>query len=183
MTTFARACPVSLSRKPLSPGTEATSKTDLSLSRSLVHRQTWRLTGRYVFMYPPVVCLPTPRFSESFSLTRSLASPYFLPTPNSFSLVCELYQPNISILPHITTRRSVTPSRLVTRNLAHSRSHPPLALLGGAHAYRARESGEARHCAANTAREGGGFNAPSSAGRQREGKLTGAAVSSPVGTA
>ena len=45
MTTFARACPVSLSRKPLSPGIEATPKTDLSLSRSLVHRQTWRLTG------------------------------------------------------------------------------------------------------------------------------------------
>ena len=45
VTTFARACPVSLSRKPLSPGTEATSKTELSLSRSLVHRQTWRLTG------------------------------------------------------------------------------------------------------------------------------------------
>ena len=44
VTTFARACPVSLSRKPLSPGTEATSKTDLSVSRSLVHRQTWRLT-------------------------------------------------------------------------------------------------------------------------------------------
>ena len=48
VTTFARACPVSLSRKPLSPGIEATSKTDLSLSRSLVHRQTWRLTGSYV---------------------------------------------------------------------------------------------------------------------------------------
>ena len=47
MTTFARACPVSLSRKPLSPGTEATSKTDLYLSSSLVHRQTWRLTGLY----------------------------------------------------------------------------------------------------------------------------------------
>ena len=46
MTTFARACPVSLSRNPLSPGIEATPKTDLSLSRSLVHRQTWRLTGR-----------------------------------------------------------------------------------------------------------------------------------------
>ena len=46
VTTFARACPVSLSRKPLSPGIEATPKTDLSLSRSLVHRQTWRLTGR-----------------------------------------------------------------------------------------------------------------------------------------
>ena len=45
VTTFARACPVSLSRKPLSPGIEATPKTDLSLSRSLVHRQTWRLTG------------------------------------------------------------------------------------------------------------------------------------------
>ena len=45
MTTFARACPVSLSRNPLSPGIEATPKTDLSLSRSLVHRQTWRLTG------------------------------------------------------------------------------------------------------------------------------------------
>ena len=45
MTTFGRACPVSLSRKPLSPGIEATPKTDLSLSRSLVHRQTWRLTG------------------------------------------------------------------------------------------------------------------------------------------
>ena len=45
MTTFARACPVSLSRDPLSPGIEATPKTDLSLSRSLVHRQTWRVTG------------------------------------------------------------------------------------------------------------------------------------------
>ena len=45
VTTLARACPVSLSRKPLSPGIEATPKTDLSLSRSLVHRQTWRLTG------------------------------------------------------------------------------------------------------------------------------------------
>ena len=44
-TTFARACPVSLSRKPLSPGIKATPKTDLSPSRSLVHRQTWRLTG------------------------------------------------------------------------------------------------------------------------------------------
>ena len=44
-TTFARACPVSLSQEPLSPGIEATPKTDLSLSRSLVHRQTWRLTG------------------------------------------------------------------------------------------------------------------------------------------
>ena len=43
MTTFARASAVSLSRKPLSPGIEATPKTDLSLSRSLVHRQTWRL--------------------------------------------------------------------------------------------------------------------------------------------
>ena len=47
MTTFARACPVSLFRKPLSPDIEATPKTDLSLSRSLVHRQTWRLTGYY----------------------------------------------------------------------------------------------------------------------------------------
>ena len=45
MTTFARACPVSLSRKPLSPGIKATPKTDLSLSRSLLHRQTWRLTS------------------------------------------------------------------------------------------------------------------------------------------
>ena len=45
MTAFARACPVSLSRNPLSPGIEATPKTDLSLSCSLVHRQTWRLTG------------------------------------------------------------------------------------------------------------------------------------------
>ena len=45
VTTFARACPVSLSRKPLSPGIKATPKTDLSPSRSLVHRQTWRLTG------------------------------------------------------------------------------------------------------------------------------------------
>ena len=43
--TFARASPVSLSRKPLSPDIEATPKTDLSLSRSLVHRETWRLTG------------------------------------------------------------------------------------------------------------------------------------------
>ena len=48
VTTFARACPVSLSRKPLSRGIEATPKTDLSLSRSLVHRQTWRLTGHMV---------------------------------------------------------------------------------------------------------------------------------------
>ena len=51
VTTFARACPVSLSRKPLSPGYEATPKTDLSLSRSLVHRQTWRLTGSMVVAY------------------------------------------------------------------------------------------------------------------------------------
>ena len=43
--TFARASPVSLSRKPLSLELEATSKTDLSLSRSLVHHQTWRLIG------------------------------------------------------------------------------------------------------------------------------------------
>ena len=47
VTTFARACPVSLSRKPLSPGIKDTPKTDLALSRSLVHRQTWRLTGGY----------------------------------------------------------------------------------------------------------------------------------------
>ena len=51
MTTFARACPVSLSRNPLSPGIEATPKTDLSLSRSLVHRQTWRLTGLKAICY------------------------------------------------------------------------------------------------------------------------------------
>ena len=50
MTTFARACPVSLSREPLSPGIEATPKTDLSLSRSLVHRQTWRLTGSVILL-------------------------------------------------------------------------------------------------------------------------------------
>ena len=50
MTTFARACPVSLSRKPLSPGIKATPKTDLSLSRSLVHRQTRRLTGLCVYL-------------------------------------------------------------------------------------------------------------------------------------
>ena len=43
--TFARASPISLSRKPLSLDIEATPKTDLSLSGSLVHRQTWRLTG------------------------------------------------------------------------------------------------------------------------------------------
>ena len=43
--TFARASPVSLSRKPFSLDIEATPKTDLSLSVSLVHRQTWRLTG------------------------------------------------------------------------------------------------------------------------------------------
>ena len=60
MTTFARACPVSLSRKPLSPGIEATPKTDLSLSRSLVHRQTWRLTGGIVIAV---------YFSLYFSLT------------------------------------------------------------------------------------------------------------------
>ena len=45
--TFARASPVSLSRKPLSLDIEATPKTDLSLSGSLVHRQTWRLTGSW----------------------------------------------------------------------------------------------------------------------------------------
>ena len=49
VTTFARASPVSLSRKRLRPDIEATPKTDLSLSRSLVHRQTWRLTGEYVY--------------------------------------------------------------------------------------------------------------------------------------
>ena len=43
--TFARASPASLSRNPLSLDIEATPKTDLSLSRSLVDRQTWRLTG------------------------------------------------------------------------------------------------------------------------------------------
>ena len=43
--TYARASPVSLSRKLLSPVSEAASKTGLYLSRSLVHRQTWRLTG------------------------------------------------------------------------------------------------------------------------------------------
>ena len=43
--TFARASPVSLSRKPLSLDIEDTPKTDLSVSGSLVHRQTWRLTG------------------------------------------------------------------------------------------------------------------------------------------
>ena len=52
VTTFARACPVSLSRKPLSRGIEATPKTDLSFSRSLVHRQTWRLTGILVVSRP-----------------------------------------------------------------------------------------------------------------------------------
>ena len=45
VNTFARACPVSLSRIPLIPGIKATPKTDLSLSRSLVPRQIWRLTG------------------------------------------------------------------------------------------------------------------------------------------
>ena len=43
--TFARASPVSLSRKPLSLDIETTPKTDLSLSGSLVNRQTRRLTG------------------------------------------------------------------------------------------------------------------------------------------
>ena len=43
--TFACASPISLSRKPLSLDIEATPKTDLCLSGSLVHRQTWRLTG------------------------------------------------------------------------------------------------------------------------------------------
>ena len=51
VTSFARACPVSLSRKPLSPGIKATPKTDLSLSRSLVHRQTWRLKVRLHYAY------------------------------------------------------------------------------------------------------------------------------------
>ena len=46
--TYARASPVSLSRKPLRPVPEVASKTGLSLSRSLVHRQTWRLTGSYL---------------------------------------------------------------------------------------------------------------------------------------
>ena len=42
-----RTCPVSLPRKPLrlSLDIEATPKTDLSLSGSLVHRHTKRLTG------------------------------------------------------------------------------------------------------------------------------------------
>ena len=44
--TCARASPVSLPRKPLSPVPEVASKTGLSLSRSLVHRQTWRLNPR-----------------------------------------------------------------------------------------------------------------------------------------
>ena len=43
--TFARASTVSLSRKPLSLDIEATQKTDLSVSGSLVHRQTWRVTS------------------------------------------------------------------------------------------------------------------------------------------
>ena len=41
--TYASATPVLLSRKPLSPVPEAAPKTGLSHSRSLVHRQTWRL--------------------------------------------------------------------------------------------------------------------------------------------
>ena len=43
--TFARASPDSLPRKPFNLDVEATPKTDLPLSGSLVHRQTWRLTG------------------------------------------------------------------------------------------------------------------------------------------
>ena len=43
--TYARASPVSLSRKLLSPVPEVASRTGLSLSRSIVHCQTWRLTG------------------------------------------------------------------------------------------------------------------------------------------
>ena len=51
--TFARASPVSLPRKPLSLDIETTPKTDLSLSDSLVHRQTWRLPGviQFQFLY------------------------------------------------------------------------------------------------------------------------------------
>ena len=45
--TFARSSPVLLSRKPLSLDIESIPKTDLSVSGSLVHRQTWRLTGQY----------------------------------------------------------------------------------------------------------------------------------------
>ena len=53
VTTFARACPVSLPRKPLSLDIEVTPKTDLSLSGSLVHRHTRRLrleTSRRVYL-------------------------------------------------------------------------------------------------------------------------------------
>ena len=46
--TFARASPVSLSRKRLSLDIEATPKTDLISFGSLVHHHTWRLTGNYL---------------------------------------------------------------------------------------------------------------------------------------
>ena len=74
VTTFARARPVSLSRKPLSPGIEATPKTDLSLSRSLVHRQTWRLTGVYkISMFAAADIRQTPSTSAwKFGLCFSL---------------------------------------------------------------------------------------------------------------
>ena len=45
--TYARASPVSLSRKTLNPFPEITPKTKLFLSRSLVVRQTWRIPGWY----------------------------------------------------------------------------------------------------------------------------------------
>ena len=45
--TFARASPVPLSRKPSLTLKPHQKQTYLSLSRSLVHRQTWRLTGLY----------------------------------------------------------------------------------------------------------------------------------------
>ena len=46
VTTFARACPVSLSRKPLSPGIKATPKTDfLFLARSFIAKHGVLLVG------------------------------------------------------------------------------------------------------------------------------------------
>ena len=58
--TFARASPVSLSRKPLGLNIEATPKTDLSLSGSLVHLQTWRLAGLFIYLFLHIRSLSDP---------------------------------------------------------------------------------------------------------------------------
>ena len=68
--TFARASPVSLSRKPLSFEIEATPKTYLSLSGSLVHRQTWRLTG-FIGVHCMFLCSCFTRIGSAATATGS----------------------------------------------------------------------------------------------------------------